>query len=163
PVLVPEYDIINQSSLDVQATIEEWLWKVEAICRSGQGRDFVAVSGGLEYSFFGIIGNAGDLGIIVEYHFDDRDSFAPATLHDNDFFFGTRIALNDVDNTDFIAGVLIDQHTLARSFTIEAKRRLTDHWTLEGELRITNGLTDKDPIYSVRRDDHLQIRATYHF
>ncbi len=68
-----------------------------------------------------------------------------------------------MDDTDFLFGVLIDQYTLARSFTLEADRRLTDHWTIEGELRFTNGLTDKDPIYSIRRDDHLQIRATYHF
>lgn len=163
PVLVPKYDIINQSSFDIQATIEEWLWKVEAIYRMGQGRDFVAISGGLEYTFFGLVGEAGDLGIVAEYHFDDRDSSAPATLYDNDFFLGGRITLNDVDDTDFLFGILIDQHTLARSFTLEADRRLTDHWTIEGELRITNGLTDKDPIYSIRRDDHLQIRATYHF
>ncbi len=162
-VLVPHYDIINQTGVDVQATVEEWLWKLESIYRTGQGDRFAAVSAGVEYTFFGSIGEAGDLGVLAEYHWDGRDAEAPATLHDDDLFFGARLTLNDEDDTDFLAGVLIDRITQAQSYTIEADTRLNDQWTLEAELRISNDLETKDILYGARRDDHLQIRLTRYF
>lgn len=162
-VLVPQYDIINQTAIDVQATLEEWLWKLETIYRTGQGDGFAAVSGGLEYTFFGSVGEAGDLGIIAEYHWDGRDENAPSTMHNDDMFFGGRLTLNDADDTDFLAGVLVDRITNAQSFSIEADTRLNDEWTLEAELRISNDLQTKDLLYGARRDDHVQIRLTRYF
>ncbi|MEH6631092.1 MAG: hypothetical protein V7776_09705 [Halopseudomonas aestusnigri] len=164
PVLVPHYDIINQSSADVQATFDEWLWKWEGIYRRGQGDDFVAFSGGLEYTFFGLIGDAGDLGVLAEYHYDGRDEDeAPGTIFDDDIFVGARVTLNDVEDTDFLAGMIIDRKTHARSFTIEADRRLSDRWTVEGELRLSDGISSSEPLYDTRRDDHVQVRFNYFF
>ncbi len=164
PVLVPHYDIINQSSADVQATFDEWLWKWEGIYRRGQGDDFVAFSGGLEYTFFGLIGDAGDLGVLAEYHYDGRDEDdAPGTIFDDDIFVGARVTLNDVEDTDFLAGMIIDRKTHARSFTIEADRRLSDRWTVEGELRLSDGIISSEPLYDTRRDDHVQVRFNYFF
>jgi len=162
-VWVPHYDIINQTGVDLQATVEEWLWKLESIYRTGHGDGFAAVTAGLEYTFFGSVGKAGDLGLLAEYHWDGRDSDAPSTLFDDDLFFGARVTLNDEDDTDFLAGVLIDRITQAQSFQIEADTRLNDHWTLEAELRITNDLATKDVLYGARRDDHVQVRLTYYF
>ncbi|WP_085899748.1 hypothetical protein [Kiloniella majae] len=164
PKLIPFYDIINQSSIDVQATFDEWLWKGEGIYRRGQGDDFIAFSGGVEYTFFGIIGDSGDLGLLAEYHYDGRDQDeAPGAVLDDDIFVGARITLNDVEDTDFLAGVIVDRLSHARSFSIEADRRLNDRWTIEAELRITDGLTTKELQYDVRRDDHLQVRLSYYF
>ena len=36
PVLIPEYELINQTGTDVQYTIGAWLWKLEALFRQGQ-------------------------------------------------------------------------------------------------------------------------------
>ena len=164
PVLVPHYDIINQSSADIQATFDEWLWKWEGIYRQGQGDDFVAFSGGLEYTFFGLIGDSGDLGVLAEYHYDGRDeNEAPGTIFDDDIFVGARITLNDVEDTDFLAGMIIDRKSHTRSFSIEADRRLSERWTVEGELRISDAITRSDPLYDVRRDDHVQVRFNYFF
>ena len=33
PVLVPEYELINQTGTDVQYTTGAWLWKLEALFR----------------------------------------------------------------------------------------------------------------------------------
>ncbi len=162
-VFVPYYDIINQTGLDLQATIDAWLWKLESIYRTGHGDAFGAVSGGLEYTFFGAVDDAGDIGVLAEYHFDGRTSNAPTTMHDNDIFIGARLTLNDENDTDFLAGVLIDRITQAQSYSIEADTRLNDQWTIEGELRITHNLQTKDPGYGARRDDHLQIRLTRYF
>lgn len=162
--LIPHYDVIDQSSIDLQATYDAWLWKAEGIYRTGQGDGFAAVSAGVEYTFFGVIGEAGDLGLLAEYHYDGRDpDDAPATLFDDDLFFGARVTLNDVDDTDLLAGILIDRLSHARSFTVEADRRLTDNLSVEAELRISDGLTVDDPTYGSRRDDHLQVRLSYYF
>jgi hypothetical protein len=162
-IWVPRYDIIEQSGLDVQVTLEEWLWKMEGIVRSGQGKRFAATTVGLEYSFFGLIDEAGDLGLLAEYHYDGRDGNAPSTAYDNDLFVGLRLTLNDIDDTNFLAGVLVDRITQARIFSAEADTRLSDDWTLEAELRITNSLTDKDPAFGARRDSHLQVRLARYF
>ncbi|MDV7341792.1 hypothetical protein RYZ26_19485 [Terasakiella sp. A23] len=162
-VFIPRYEIIDQTGIDVQATVEEWLWKLESIYRAGHGDSFAAVSAGLEYTFFGAVGDTGDLGVLAEYHWDGRDSDAPSTMHDNDVFFGARLTLNDEDDTDFLAGVLVDRITQAQSFSMEADTRINDQWTIEAELRITNDLATKDPGYGARRDDHIQIRLTRYF
>ena len=36
PVLRPHYDLIHQTSLDVQYTVDAWLLKLEAMTRSGR-------------------------------------------------------------------------------------------------------------------------------
>lgn len=162
-IWIPQYDLISQTGIDVQATVEEWLWKMEAIARSGQGDTFGATSMGLEYSFFGLIDETGDLGLLAEYHYDGRDKSAPSTGYDNDVFLGMRLTLNDSDDTDFLAGVLIDRISQARSFTAEADTRLNDNWTIEAELRFVDQLTSKDPGFGARKDSHLQIRLARYF
>lgn len=162
-IWVPRYEIIEQTGLDVQATVEEWLWKMEGIWRTGHGKRFAASTVGLEYSFFGLIDETGDVGVLAEYHYDGRDSSAPATAYDNDLFLGMRLTLNDTNDTNFLAGVLIDRISQARIFSAEADTRLNDNWTLEAQLRATNSLTSKDPAYGARRDSHLQIRLARYF
>ena len=75
-VLAPFYDIINQTSIDLQATKGNMLWKLEALHRSGQGETYNALAGGFEYTFVGIFDSAIDLGVLGEYHYDDRGESA---------------------------------------------------------------------------------------
>ena len=49
--LVPIYDLIDQTGLDLQMTHGGWLWKLEAINRFGQGDRYYAFTGGFEYTF----------------------------------------------------------------------------------------------------------------
>ena len=162
-VLVPHYDIISRSSVDIQATIEEWLWKMEGVFERADYDSFTAVSAGFEYTFFGSIGDAGDLGVLAEYHFDDRNDQAPATLYNNDLFFGGRITLNDEDDTDFLAGILFDPDSKAKIITMEADTRLSDLWSFEVEMRIYADLTPDELLYGVRQDDHIQMRFSRYF
>jgi len=162
-VLAPQYDLINQTSADIQATFDAWLWKFEGIYRQGHGDDFIAASGGLEYTFYGIADSDADVGLLAEYHYDGRDSSAPATIFDNDLFLGLRAALNDAQDTTFLAGVIWDTETQAQNYTVEASRRLNDYLTFEAELRIISNQPTSDPLYSARDDDHLQLRLSYYF
>jgi hypothetical protein len=79
PVILPVYQQIQQTGLDVSYVAGNWLWKLEALYRKGQGdrqgltrNDYVAATGGFEYTFTGIFGSQMDLGIVAEYLFDDR-------------------------------------------------------------------------------------------
>jgi len=156
PNLVPHYDQISQTGLDLQITTGDWLWKLETIRRSGQGPDFWAATGGFEWTIPGIIGSGADVGLIAEYSHDGRDlARAPATIYDDDLFLGARLALNDIGDTSFLAGVLMDRKTDARVFLLEGKRRLGDHWLLSLEGRFFDGAGAPDPISAVQNDDFV--------
>ena len=176
PVLVPFYDVIDQTGLDVQYTTPSWLWKLEAIHRAGQGGRFWAMAGGFEYTFYDIDGENTDLGVLLEYHRDLRDknpSFAaggasavataPFTLFDNDVFAGGRLLLNDVDDTELLAGMIIDTNTRERVFQVEASTRYGDNWKVELDLRLYSGIEPTDPLFAFRQDDHIQLRLARYF
>ena len=163
PHLVPVYDQMDQVGLDLQWTVEAWLWKLEAISRWGHGEQFSAVVAGFEYSFFSLFGTALDLGVVAEYLYDDRSAMAPATPFDNDLFIGGRLAFNDVGDTSILAGVIIDDQNGSMLATVEASRRLGDRWTIEIESLSFFDVPPTDLLYGVHRDDYIQVRLSRFF
>ena len=163
PHLVPVYDQMDQVGLDLQWTVEAWLWKLEAISRWGHGEHFSAVVAGFEYSFFSLFGTALDLGVVAEYLYDDRSAMAPVTPFDNDLFIGGRLAFNDVGDTSILAGVIIDDQSGSMLATVEASRRLGDRWTIEIESLSFFDVPPTDLLYGVRRDDYIQVRLSRFF
>ncbi len=160
--LAPRYDIIDQVGLDVQATQGSWLWKLEMIRRSGQGKSFAAFTGGFEYTFYGIQDSSADLGVLLEYLYDSRDDAAPTPFED-DVFAGMRLALNDAQSTEVLAGFIIDRDDGGATFNLEASRRLSDNWKLEVEARFFNGYERTNPAYTFRKDDYVEVKLSYHF
>ena len=159
----PFYDQINQTSLDLQGTAESGLlFKLEALTRKGIPDRFFAVSGGLEYTFYGIKDSNTDMGILLEYHYDDRDSAATTPFQD-DLFIGTRIALNDVQSTDLLVGAIIDINTGGSALVLESTRRIGESWKLEVQIRGFVNANESDPIYGFRKDDMLQIELFKYF
>ena len=163
PRLTPVYDQIDQASLELQWTVEAWLWKLEAISRWGHGEHFSAAVAGFEYSFFSLFGTALDLGVLAEYLYDGRRAMAPPTPFDNDLFVGGRLALNDVGDTSLLAGVIVDDETGAMLLTVEASRRIGDRWTVEIQSLSFFDVPPTDLFYGVRRDDHVQVRLSRFF
>ena len=163
PRLIPAYDQIDQLGLEVQWTFEAWLWKLEAASRWGHDEHFGAVVAGFEYSFFSLFGTALDLGIVAEYLYDDRSATAPGTPFENDLFVGSRLSFNDVGDTSILAGAVIDDHTGATLVTVEASRRLGDRWTIEVESLSFFDVPPTGLLYSVRRDDYVQVRLSRYF
>lgn len=161
-VLAPHYDIIHQTGTDVQATKGNWLLKFEALHRSGQGDAFWGAVGGFEYTYVGIFQTALDLGVLGEYHHDDRGKNA-LTPFNKDIFAGSRLAFNDAQDTQVLAGIIVDLDGRSNFFNVEASRRLGDRWKLEAELRVFWDSERTDPLYSVRRDDYLQIELARYF
>jgi len=157
--LIPYYDQIKQLGLDFQATLESWLWKLEAIHRKDQIEKFTAISGGFEYTFVGIAESATDLGLIMEYSWDERND-PNLVQFQNDIMIGTRFAFNDAQSSEILAGLVQDlDYTQLRSFQIEASRRLGEDWKLSLELRLFS-----DHQYNpISEDDHLQITLEKYF
>ncbi len=82
---------------------------------------------------------------------------------EDDIFVGTRIAFNDVQSSDILAGVIVDRETKAVFGSIEANRRLTDNWKLSLESRFFSGLDKLDPLYSFSEDDYLMVELIRYF
>ncbi|MGD8567187.1 MAG: hypothetical protein PVJ39_03705 [Gammaproteobacteria bacterium] len=160
--LIPVYNIINQTGLDAQATVGDWLWKLEVISRGGQGDRYTAATGGFEYTLVGIFNTRMDLGVIAEYLYDDRGEQAP-TPFQNDLMMGARFTLNDIQSTELLAGFIFDIDHDGHMFNLEASRRLGNAWKLSAEIRAFSNLQPDDPLYSFRNDDYLQLELAWYF
>jgi len=151
PVLVPRYELIGQLGLDLQYTSGAWLWKLEAIGRSGQGRSFGAVVAGFEHTLFNIGQQGADVGLLAEYLYDGRDDSAPPTIYDDDWFVGLRLAMNDTEDSAILGGAVIDgKGTFA---IIEAERRFGEVWKFEAEARLLLGIDPSDRFLGGFRND----------
>lgn len=161
--LRPHYDLINQLALDLQLTHEATLYKLEGIVREGQGDVFSALVMGFEHTLFQIFGTNADLGLLVEYLYDERDEDAPATIYDDDVFFGTRLALNDVQDSGALLGIIIDMNNSSTSLRLEAERRIGDWWKVELESQWFANVDDNDPLWNFEKDSFiaLTIRRSY--
>jgi len=162
PILIPIYDIIDQTGVDVQMTRGSWLWKFEGIYRSGQGVSFNAATAGFEYTFFDVHSSGIDVGVLAEYLYDDRNEDA-ATPFQDDLFVGSRLAFNDVQDTQILFGVIGDLGADTRFWNLEASRRFRDNWVISIEGRLIRNPDETDPLFSLRNDDHLQLEVAYHF
>lgn len=161
-VLIPVYDTIDQTGLDVQATKGDWLWKLEAISRSGQGPRYAAAVGGFEYTLYGIFDSGADLGLLTEYLYDERGDRATTPFED-DLFVGARLAMNDVASSEVLAGVITDLSNGSQVFNVEASRRFGQHWKLNLEARLFANISAEDLLAAQRDDDYLQLELAYYF
>lgn len=160
--LVPHYDLITQWGLDVQATIDNWLWKLEAIKRTLPDDSFTAMTAGFEYTIFGVMESQSDLGIIAEIMVDDRGDDA-TTPFANDTLIGARLTLNDEQSTELLFGIIFDNKDSARLLNLESSRRIGNNWkvSLEGQAFIN--IPDDDALAGIKEDDYLQLEVVRYF
>ena len=161
--LLPVYDTIDQFGVDLQYTRDAWLWKLEAIARNGAFGSFAAAVGGFEYTFYQVRESDADVGVLLEFQYDGRDAREPITIADNDIFIGTRLALNDIQDTAVLAGVAFDIDTGETFVNVEAERRLGENWFAELRLRAFSGAGREDATFLLQQDDYLQVSLTRYF
>ena len=161
-VFTPFYDIINQTSLDLQATKGNMLWKLEALHRSGQATTYNAIAAGFEYTFVGVMDSDIDLGLLSEYHYDDRGESASSTFED-DIALGARLAFNDAQSTEALIGLVWDRNTGGKFFNIEASRRIGNSFLLEAQGRFFSNQKASDPAKAFSQDDYIELFLTYNF
>ncbi len=170
--LLPYYPLMQQVGLDAQLTTEEWLWKLEIIARDWQTFDlthtqlvddrFIALTGGFEYTVVGIADSDADLGIVSEYLYDDRNANA-SSFFQNDILLGLRLAMNDVQSSEALLGVIYDLDNHEYLLSLEASRRFAQSWTASLEIRSFNHIDTGSLLQAIARDDFIQLDIAYYF
>lgn len=156
--LTPHYDMLNQTSLDLQLTRGDWLAKLEAIHRDdGDGRSSATVAG-VEYTLVGLLGDA-DLGIVAEGQYDSRDG----AIFDNDIAIGGRFTFNDAQDTDVLAFTAIDADNGSSFTSVETNRRWRNSGEIRLEARFFSNVDPADPLFALRRDDYIQVEYVHYF
>lgn len=161
--LRPIYYLMQQTGLDVQATKDAWLWKLEVINRSINNDNYNAATAGFEYTFYGVLESASDIGLVIEYLYDDRNSKATTPFED-DLMLGLRWTQNDESDTSVLVGVIADRDDSSRLYSIEASRRIAESLKLTFEARLFKGISTSNILLSsFRQDDFVQIELAYYF
>ena len=168
PILTPYYEQIRQLGLDAQLTVGSWLFKLEALRRSGARNrlgleeDYAALVLGGEYTFYSIMDSAVDLTLFGEWNRDTRGCRSTNNF-ENDLFLAARAAFNDVQSTDVLASMLWDTVYTTRALAVELNRRLTDRWSLHFETLVLLDVDIADLLCATRRDSFAVLDLSYHF
>lgn len=160
--LRPHYQQITQYGLDAQATIDSWLLKLEAIAKSSRNDDYLASQAGFEYTFYGIADTLADLGVLLEYGWDERGRSSTA-IAQNDIYLGSRIALNNTDDTAILVGGSYDMDYQSKSLLVEASQRLNDYWTVALDAAVFIAKDSQDNASSFDKDDRVQLTLERYF
>jgi len=177
PILTPEqegeklvlkqyYNQMDQFGLDIQATIGDWLYKFESIYRNTNDGSFLATQAGFEYSFIGAFDSNIDLGWLIEHSWDSRgegDLSSPSSSFQNDLFFGSRIAFNDMQSSEILIGLGTDLDHSATTFLIEANRRLGESFKASIDIRLFQSSDLIEQSYAIRNDDHIQLSLEWYY
>lgn len=171
-VLIPYYPLMSQVSIDAQYTTEAWLWKLEMIYRDWQAIDinsflirdenYVAATAGFEYTFVGFLQSDADLGLVMEYLYDERDKLA-TTPFQNDIMLGWRLAMNDAASSEALLGAIYDLDTHEVLASLEASRRYGDSLKASLEARLFNNIDSLSPLSSIRQDSLIQLELAWYF
>ena len=105
---------------------------------------------------------------MLEYQFDNRnaiileeDSHNPISnlkQKKKNIFSGFRLTFNDAQDTEFLAGVILDNKQTATSYFIETKRRISNNWKIEFDARIF--ASKEQEIY---KDDFVRLQLARYF
>ncbi len=174
-LLTPRYTTIDQTGLDAQYLVGDTAFKLEAIRRSGFGESYLAANVGIEHTLVGAFGGRSDLGLVLEYLWDERGDEAFNTVFERDIAIGSRWQFNDAADSHALLGVIWDPSSDESQVSLEAGRRLGDLWSLNLEARVFSGdapddndviggLLDPDrKLSSVTQDDYLQLEVVRYF
>ena len=160
--LIPHYEQMTQASIDMTIPAGDCLWKAEARHRDSDADTFVAASGGFEYTLVGLFDSAKDLGIILEYIWDERDNDADTFLQ-SDLFLGGRLAFNNIQETEVLFGIVHDLDGGGELYNLEINHRINDAFTIEAQARAFVNTESDDPLHALRDDDYLQVELFYYF
>jgi len=164
---VPFYPLIRQYGLDLQYTGESIIWKFEGIHRepnsvASRFKTYSAAVGGFEYTLPAITESGAELGLLAEYHNDSRGE-APGVAFQNDLFFGARLALNDEDSSEMLAGAFVDLDNSSKSLRVEASRRIGKGMKLNLEAQVFTDVDENDALQSFAKDDFIQVELQKFF
>ena len=103
-----------------------------------------------------------DLGVLGEYHYDDRGESSPGIFED-DIAVGARLVFNDAQSSEVLTGMVWDRNTGGNFFNVEAGRRIGENFLLELQGRLFVNQKPDDPAFVLSKDDHIEAFLSYHF
>lgn len=160
--LIPYYDLIDQWSLDLQATTSTCLWKLEALHRDSLHDAYYAAVAGFEKLWSSVGKSQIDVSLIAEYLYDERMKQAPHP-YENDLFIGARIGFNSDAGTELLVGLYTDLDSNGKICVLEWDSRVFDNLTASLKIRFFENLEIDDPIWGYSQDDFAQFQFVYHF
>ena len=161
-VLIPHYVQMTQVALDLLLIVEDWIWKLEMFHRDTNPPAYQALTGGFEYTFYGVFDSDIDLGSLVEYSYDSRDE-AERGVFDRELFIGARFGFNDEQSSELLAGFVVDTEKGSQTFRLEGSRRIGDSWKGTIEMQLFSNIDASDPLVALAEDDYLLFELARYF
>ncbi len=161
--LVPNYDLIHQTGLELQLIKGDTIWKTEAFYRQGDNGDNFSIGAGLERKFEALLGTRVAVTPYFEVYYDNRNEDAPRTAFDHDVFVGARMAFNDIADTEVNLNILADWENDSALVELEAGRRLADDWNVAIEALAPINVDDDRTLATLRNDARLRLHITRYF
>lgn len=163
PSLRPQYNQLQQYSIDAMYVYNSLLLKLEAIRGKILEEEFSAYVAGLEYTLVNFYETGYNLGWLLEHQYDEREGQA-FIWGQNDLMVGARLQLNDFAGSEVLLGFVRDlDDSGSYSALIEGSTRLNQNWRLSVNGYFFSSSVDVDPIYPIRRDDHITLSLEYFF
>lgn len=177
------YYEMQQVSGDVQMSLGNWLLKSEALYMdTGIAGTFVAGSvlpngstvrrnlvpdnlaafvGGVEYTFFGVLGQS-DLGVIVEYLYNSQQDQQAVGFwpFQNDVFTALRWSRNNLGAGELLAGLIVDVKDGTQVWRVEYTERFFDRLKLLAYLEIIDAAS-ANPLAAFNDADNVAIQLSY--
>ena len=171
--ITPYHRQISQVSIDAQAAIDDFLWKFEAryfkqkslptaLRNSGRilaSDSYAAVTAGLEYTLVGFNQGNCDLGLLLEYNYDQH----PYSAFSDTTFVAARLAFNDFSSSEVLAGINIDLANGNHSILVEASTRVGENFKLSLAAWSFNSKPQDSTLYMLRQDDFISLEIKYYF
>lgn len=82
---------------------------------------------------------------------------------ENDIFFGARVALNDINSTDFLAGVIVDLDTQTTTASFEGSTRIGNSVRLTLNIYLFEHVSENTAFHHIRRDDQIEAKVAWYF
>lgn len=169
--LSPDYDQINQSGVELRAIALGNVLKAEAFRRTNkdpleESEAIYGAAAGIEREFVRVFGSDMALTLFGEYYVDNRsrtgDEVAAVAL-ENDVFVGSRLAFNDLADTQALLTSTVDVDTQATILALELQRRFGTQLqvNLKGETFID--VADDPGLTTFQNDHRVVLRARYFY
>ena len=153
------YPILSQTGVDIQATKGPWLCKLESVSAKDGSERYLSAAGGIEYTYYGIRNTQSDLGVIIEYAFDDRND----NPFNNEGIIGLRWSVNDIKSSSLLAGYLFDMRGNSNRFQTEFEKRITEDLKLFLDLSLNGSIDETDFMHQFKEDSQITIKIPKYF